>query len=52
LAIRILPNSWFGFFGTTADDGERSATGSTDHDERLAEFDGLSALGEDLLDHA
>src|SRR5437773_75133 len=49
LAMRIFPNSWFGFFATTGEDGGRSGGKSGDHDQRLAIFDGLTVLREHLF---
>ena len=49
LAMRIFPNSWFGFLATMGDDGGRRGGKSGDHNERLPELHGLPVLGEHLL---
>src|SRR5512134_3162433 len=52
LAMRILPNSWFGFLATIGDDGGRSGAKSDDHDKRLPKLHRLAILHHDLLDDA
>src|SRR5262245_44667271 len=51
LAIRILSNSLLSALAA-ATIGPGNAFSLTDHEQRLAEFDGLPVLGQDGLDHA